>query len=127
MKFRILHEIKGRIRIHIEQTGMSFQEADILQYYLSGQKCVTSVKVYERTCDAAICYVGEREELLRLLQGFDYSRVQVPEAVLQNTGREVNREYWDITVKIILRDYAAVRFLQRKRTRKQTSFFFRRP
>ena len=104
MKFRILHEIKGRIRIHIEQTGMSFQEADILQYYLSGQKCVTSVKVYERTCDAVICYVGEREELLRLLQGFDYSRVQVPEAVLQNTGREVNREYWDKLVsKVVLR------------------------
>ena len=47
-----LHEIKGRMRIHICQKRMTFKEADILEYYLSIQKQITAVKVYERNQDA---------------------------------------------------------------------------
>ena len=32
------HEIKGRLRVHILQSRMSFAQADTLQYYLDGQK-----------------------------------------------------------------------------------------
>lgn len=42
---------KIRNRIHIIKNNMSYQEADVLQYYLSKQKFVTSVKVYERVQD----------------------------------------------------------------------------
>jgi hypothetical protein len=45
MKFVIKHEIKGRIRIHILQSRMTFEQADTLEYYLSNNKLVTSVKV----------------------------------------------------------------------------------
>ena len=48
MKFVIKHEIKGRIRIHILQSRMTFEQADTLEYYLSNNKLVTSVKVRER-------------------------------------------------------------------------------
>ena len=58
MKFKILHEIKGRMRIHIVQQKMGFQEADILQYYLTNEESILSVKVYERTLDVAVCYSG---------------------------------------------------------------------
>ena len=47
MKFVIKHEIKGRIRIHILQSRMTFEQADTLEYYLSNNKLVTSVKVRE--------------------------------------------------------------------------------
>ena len=54
MKFVIKHEIKGRIRIHILQSRMTFEQADTLEYYLSNNKLVTSVKVRERLQDATI-------------------------------------------------------------------------
>lgn len=104
MKFKILHEIKGRMRVHLAQGQMSFQEADILQYYLSDQGFVTDVKVYERNCDVAISYTGSRDNVIQLLRQFAYDSVTVPEHVWQNSGRETNREYWDKLVqKVVLR------------------------
>ena len=81
MRFQIIHEIKGRIRIHILQTYMSDKEADTLQYYLDNSGLVQSAKVYERTQDAVICYKGSRQELLKQLQQFSYEAVQLPESV----------------------------------------------
>lgn len=104
MKFRIEHEIRGRMRVHICQKNMTFQEADILQYHLTGYKYITLVKVYERTCDVAIWYEGDRSQVVNLLRNFSYEKVVVPEHVWQNSGREVSREYWDKLVRrVILR------------------------
>lgn len=95
MKFVIKHEIKGRIRIHILQSRMTFEQADTLEYYLSNNKLVTSVKVRERLQDATISYIGSREDIIKLLISFKYNNVEIPEVYLQNSGRELNREYWD--------------------------------
>ncbi len=95
MKFVIKHEIKGRIRIHILQSRITFEQADTLEYYLSNNKLVTSVKVRERLQDATISYIGSREDIIKLLTSFKYNNVEVPEVYLQNSGRELNREYWD--------------------------------
>ena len=95
MKFVIKHEIKGRIRIHILQSRMTFEQADTLEYYLSNNKMVTSVKVRERLQDATISYIGAREDIIKLLTSFKYDNVEVPDVYLQNSGRELNREYWD--------------------------------
>ena len=95
MKFVIKHEIKGRIRIHILQSRMTFEQAYTLEYYLSNNKLVTSVKVRERLQDATISYIGSREDIIKLLTSFKYNNVEVPEVYLQNSGRELNREYWD--------------------------------
>lgn len=102
MKFIIKHEIRGRMRIHAIQKKMSFEEADTLEYYLSSQSFVTSVKVRERLQDAVICYEGSRENLILALQNFQYKDAQVPEAYLQNSGRELNAEYWEKLVNRIL-------------------------
>ncbi|MBQ8598104.1 MAG: heavy metal translocating P-type ATPase [Lachnospiraceae bacterium] len=103
MKFKVIHEIKGRIRVHIMQNSMTFKQADMLQYYLMEQENITSVKVYERTCDAAICYTGKRDTVISALQHFSYETAEVPEIVWQTSGREVNREYWDkLAEKVIL-------------------------
>lgn len=95
MRFVIKHEIKGRIRIHVMQNRMTYEQADILQYYLSTQKFVTSVKVQERVQDATICYVGSREDMIDTLRRFQYEDVEVPEVFLKNSGRELNQLYWD--------------------------------
>lgn len=104
MRFWIKHEIKGRIRVHFDQNSMTYREADILHYYLSAQKIVTSVKVYERTGDAAVCYVGDRETLLQILREFQYENAEAPEVFLQNSGRELNEQYKEKLIgKTVLR------------------------
>lgn len=104
MKFKILHEIKGRIRVHIIQNKMTDKEADTLQYYLEKCDFVTEAKVYERTSDAVVCFVGDRKQVLVALQKFSYSKVSVPESILELSGRETNREYMDkLVMKVFLR------------------------
>lgn len=104
MKFVIKHEIKGRIRIHVAQKRMSYEEADTLQYYLSGLEFVTSVKVRSRLQDVIIYYTENREELITSLKGFQYKKVEVPDAYLQNSGRELNEAYWEkLVTKVALR------------------------
>lgn len=104
MQIKMIHEIKGRMRIHVQQKNMSFREADILQYYLMEQPEITSVKVYERNQDVVICYMQGRGRILEILQEFSYDRVNVPDYVWQNSGREVNREYWDkLITKVLIR------------------------
>ena len=56
MKFIIKHEIRGRLRLHIVQSRMSYREADILQYALSEYPFITKVTVQSRTQDVVICY-----------------------------------------------------------------------
>ena len=89
MKFQIKHEIKGRLRIHMKQSRMTFEQADILHYAIQKMEGVSSVKVYERTGDAVICFHCSRKELIDALSAFDYDRVNVPMEVLQNSGRQL--------------------------------------
>lgn len=104
MKFLIKHEIKGRMRIHVMQKRMTCTQADILQYYLCSQKFVTQVKVQRRTQDVTVCYVGSRDAMIGILKKFQYKNVLVPEAYLQNSGRELNEKYWERLVnKVVLR------------------------
>lgn len=95
MKFRIEHEIRNRMRVHLFQQRMTSREADILQYYLTNLDFVTSVKIYERSCDAAVCFCGDRESLIAALRSFRYDRVSVPDSDLDHSGRSMNQEYWD--------------------------------
>lgn len=56
MNFRIKHEIKGRLRIHLEQKRMTDQQADLLLYYIQNLEQVTDAKVYGNTADVVILY-----------------------------------------------------------------------
>ena len=104
MKFKIKHEMKGRIRIHVMQKNMTYEEADILLYYLHNLKCVTFAKVYERTQDAVVSYVGGRDEIVDALKKFQYGCVKVPSELIENSGRELNAKYWEkLANKVIMR------------------------
>ena len=103
MKFIIKHETKGRMRIHLAQNRMTCKQADIFQYYMEKSENVFSVKVYEFTCDAAICFSGSREELIRVIKAFHYETVQVPENVTDSSGRELNHKFREqLTMKVLL-------------------------
>ena len=95
MQFTIRHEIKGRMRVHIKQNKMTYREADMLQYYLATQPFITEVKVRERTQDVVICFTGDRKAVIELLQEFCYAKAEVPDIVLENSGRELNAKYWE--------------------------------
>lgn len=110
MRFVIKHEIRGRIRIHVMQNTMSYREADILQYYLESQEQVTAVRVRERIQDVVICYEGSRDTLMDVLRRFHYRTVTVPETYLQNSGRELNEQYYEQLVNKIVLHYGS-RFL----------------
>lgn len=104
MKFRIVHEIRGRMRVHAAQKRMTYEQADILCYYLNSQEFVVSVKVRERTQDITICYTGDRDRVIDTLKAFSYENTEVPDTFLQNSGRELNDRYWQKLVnKLVLR------------------------
>ena len=104
MKFIIKHEILGRIRVHMVQPKMTFEEADILLYYLVNLENVTKAKVYERTQDAVIYYEKERREIIKALQKFGYDRVTVPEGLTEHSGRQMNAEYQEkLLMKVVMR------------------------
>lgn len=106
MKFIIKHEAKGRMRIHAVQNRMSYAQADTLLYFLHSQKEVTFAKVYDRTCDAVISYVGDRQTIIELLRGFHYEDVEVPEGLIENSGRELNNTYQEKLIGKIVFHYA---------------------
>lgn len=104
MKFIIKHEIPGRIRVHMVQPKMTFEEADILLYYLVNLENVTKAKVYERTQDAVIYYEKNRREIIKALQKFGYDRVTVPEGLTEHSGRQMNAEYQEkLLMKVVMR------------------------
>lgn len=104
MKFIIKHEMKGRIRIHMAQNRMTCEQADTLLYYLHGLMNVTEVKVYERTADALIYFTGDRAEVITALKIFRYENINVPDSVIDNSGRKLNAVYQEKLVnKIVLR------------------------
>ena len=111
MKFIVKHEINGRLRIHVVQKRMTYTEADTLSWFLSNQKNVTDVKVYERTADAVICYVGDKEEVLNLLKQFSYESAILPEHVAAGSGRELNAVYQEKLVMKTVLHYGSKLFL----------------
>ena len=111
MKFKIEHEIRGRVRLHICQKRMTCRQADQLEYFLTNLEGVTTAKVVERNQDAVISFSGNREEILKAVQGFSYEKAEAPESYLQNSGREMNGEYWEKMVNHVVLHYGKKIFL----------------
>lgn len=111
MRFKIEHEIRGRVRLHICQKRMTCRQADQLEYFLTNLEGVTTAKVVERNQDAVISFWGNREEILKAVQGFSYEKAEAPESYLQNSGREMNGEYWEKMVNHVVLHYGKKIFL----------------
>ena len=101
MKCKILHESPGRMRIRTLCGAMSLRQADILEAYLKKVDGAKSVKVYDRTGDAVICYAGNRDAMLHALAVFSYARSE--ELAPEHSSRALNREFEDKLVFTVLR------------------------
>lgn len=111
MRFKIEHEIRGRVRLHICQKRMTCRQADQLEYFLTNLEGVITAKVVERNQDAVISFWGSREEILKAVQGFSYEKAEATESYLQNSGREMNGEYWEKMVNHVVLHYGKKIFL----------------
>ena len=82
MKFKIKHEIKGRIRVRAIMKHMTAKEADLLEYALSNKEGITSVRVNERTADVVLCYKIDRATVLSYLRKCHVDEIEQPESYL---------------------------------------------
>lgn len=106
MKFTIKHESRGRMRVHMEQYRMTYEQADTLLYVIHNHRNVTFVKVYDRTADAVIEYVGDREQIIELLRHFHYESANVPQTVIKTSGREFNNSYQEKLIGSVVWHYS---------------------
>ena len=105
MRFQILHEAEGRIRLRAAQVSMSMDQADLLEAWLRALSGVDQVTVHERICGVIIVYHGPREQLCRSLAGFSYEEAAEETHILSRNSRKINREYKEKLVTQVLWHY----------------------
>ena len=94
MKFKILHEIQGRLRVHI-MNRCSQLELDKLFCTLNANRQIKRCKVYPATNDLMIEYVGSKEDAIKLLCQTEPDTAVIPEHALTSVtaARELRLEY----------------------------------
>ena len=95
MKCTILHEGKGRMRVHVENVRMTLHRADVLEAYLNHHDAIVHAAVYERTGDVVITYTGKRTAAIAILAGYKFDVAENDALVTSADSRRLNREYQD--------------------------------
>ena len=95
MKCTILHEGKGRMRVHVEKVRMTLHRADVLEAYLNHNDAIVHAAVYERTGDVVITYTGRRSAAIAVLAGYKFDVAEYDVLVTSADSRRLNREYQD--------------------------------
>ena len=95
MKCTILHEGKGRMRVHVEKVRMTLHRADVLEAYLNHHDAIVHAAVYERTGDVVITYTGKRTAAIAILAGYQFDVAEYDALVTSADSRRLNREYQD--------------------------------
>ena len=95
MKCTILHEGKGRMRVHVEKVRMTLHRADVLEAYLNHHDAIVHAAVYERTGDVVITYTGRRSAAIAILAGYKFDVAEYDALVTSADSRRLNREYQD--------------------------------
>lgn len=102
MKCKILHETRGRMRVHLCCRPMSLADADVLEYWLRAADGVDAVKVYDRTGDAVVVYHGSRAAVIDRFASFSFARGEAAGLVPAHTTRALNREFEDRLISTVL-------------------------
>ena len=111
MRFQILHESRGRVRLRAMQHAMSMRDADLLEAWILALPGVDQVTVHERICGVTILFTGDRDTLYSALARFSYEEAGEEVHVLSPHSREINREYKEKLVFQVLRHYGKKLFL----------------
>ena len=103
MKFTILHESRGRMRIHLALGRMTMDQADAAEVYIKNILCVRDAAVYDRTCDAVIHYTGDRKEVINALSRASFEKLTAEALIPEHSARQLNREFEDKLVGSFLK------------------------
>ena len=111
MKCTILHEGKGRMRVHVEKVRMTLHRADVLEAYLNHHDAIVHAAVYERTGDVVITYTGRRSAAIAVLAGYKFDVAEYDALVTSADSRRLNREYQDKMFDLVAGRYLRKLFL----------------
>ena len=103
MRFQILHDSPGRMRLRAEARSMSLQQADLLEAWLCAQPDIDEVTVHERTRSITVIYHGERAALCRTISGFTYKKAEQTADLQTHSSRAMNRAYKEKFVFLVIR------------------------
>ena len=93
MKCTILHESRGRLRVHVCNVRMTLHRADVLEAYLNHHDAVSKAKVYERTGDVVVYYTGARRDAVAALSTYRFDDPELDALVTSADSRRINQEY----------------------------------
>ena len=91
MKCTILHESRGRLRVHVCNVRMTLHRADVLEAYLNHHDAVSKAKVYERT--GVVYYTGARKDAVAALSTYRFDDPELDALVTSADSRRINQEY----------------------------------
>ncbi len=111
MKFQILHESSGRMRIRLGLRQMTMEQADLLEAWLLRLDMVRLATVHERTCCAIIRYTGPRAAVIEAVSRFSFQSRAVRELSDIHSGRGLSRAYEEKLVALVCGKAARSLFL----------------
>jgi len=92
------------------KNSYTYNEADMLEYYLLNIEGVQKVKVYERNADVVIYYDCDRKALLKKLLEFRTDDEDTKALVPEHTGRELMAHYKEKLIMKVVKHYT-IRFI----------------
>lgn len=106
MKLSILHEIRGRLRVHI-LSKYSQADFDRILCALNVKPQIRRCKIYYATNDMTVEYTGEKKDVLNLLCCLSPDSADVPEHALNavRNARELRQQYTGKLIKKIAGHY----------------------
>ena len=102
MKCTILHESRGRMRVHVNAVRMTLHRADVLEAYLNHSEAIEHAKVYERTGDVLIKYKGSRASAVTVLSHYKFDNPELDSLVTSADSRKINQEYQERFVNLVV-------------------------
>ena len=102
MKCTILHESRGRMRVHVNAVRMTLHRADVLEAYLNHSEVIEHAKVYERTGDVLITYKGSRAGAVTVLSHYKFDNPELDSLVTSADSRKINQEYQERFVNLVV-------------------------
>ena len=93
MKCTILHEGRGRMRVHVCNVRMTLHRADVLEAYLNHHDSIEKATVYERTGDVVLYYRGRRADAVQALSRYKFDQPELDALVTTADSRKLNQEY----------------------------------
>lgn len=93
MKCTILHEGRGRMRVHVCNVRMTLHRADVLEAYLNHHDAIEKATVYERTGDVVLYYRSRRADAVQALSRYKFDQPELDALVTTADSRKLNQEY----------------------------------